>query len=258
MDKAKVKRKAVSTAAVASILLGASFAHAQESKLDQIIDEVDRSNEIAQASQQKIDDIADETSSLFQRYKAVLKTNAGLRAYNAQQRRVISEQEKELAKIEKSISQIDEVKRQITPLMLEMIDNLEEFVEADIPFQTRERMERIDNLRDAMDDPNVSDPERFRVVLEAYKAEVQYGRTINAYEGELDDGRVVNMIRLGRVGYYYQTKDGKETKVWNKNTGSWETVEAAMADNVKDLMKMAQNRLPLDVVTLPLPTPEEK
>jgi hypothetical protein len=257
MDKAKVKRIAVSTAAVASILLGATVATAQDARLKSIVDEVNQANKIAQASQQKIDTVADATAKLFAEYKGVLKTNAGLRAYNAQQNRVIKKQEEEIAKIQNSIGQIDEIKRQITPLMLDMIANLEEFVNADIPFQMTERHERIESLKDVMDDPNVNDPERFRVVLEAYKAEVQYGRTLNAYEDTLDDGRSVDFVRIGRVGFYYQTKDGKETAVWNRDKGAWES-QGEYATAVKQLLKMSRRQVPLDVLVLPVAAPKEK
>ncbi|GHF16925.1 DUF3450 domain-containing protein [Kordiimonas sediminis] len=257
MDKAKVKRIAVSTIAAATIMIGASAANAQDARLKSIVDEVNRSNEIAQASQQKIDGIANETSKLLVEYKGVLKTNAGLRAYNAQQRRVISRQEEEIEKIKVSIGQIDEIKRQITPLMLEMIDNLAEFISQDIPFQTEEREDRIDSLKDVMDDPNVSDPERFRLVLEAYKAEVQYGRTINAYEASLEDGRSVNFVRMGRVGFYYQTKDGNETAAWNTETGAWERLGQEYNAPVKQLLKIARRQAQQDIVVIPIAAPAE-
>ncbi|MCJ9428442.1 DUF3450 domain-containing protein [Kordiimonas marina] len=257
MDKAKVKRIAVSTAAVASILLGATAANAQDARLKSIVDEVNQANKIAQASQKKIDSVADATAKLFAEYKGVLKTNAGLRAYNAQQNRVIKKQEEEIEKIKNSIGRIDEIKRQITPLMLEMIANLDDFVHADIPFQLKEREDRIEKLKEAMDNPNVSDPERFRVVLDAYKAEVSYGRTLNTYEGTIDDGRSVNFVRIGRVGFYYQTKDGKETDVWNRDTKSWERKDE-FATSVKQLIKMARHQVPLNVLVLPIEAPKEK
>lgn len=256
MDKAKVKRIAVSTAAVAAILLGATAANAQEAQVKSIVDEVNAANQIAQASQQKIDGINDATEKLFVDYKGVLKTNAGLRAYNAQQRRVISRQEEEITKLKESIGQIDEIKRQITPLMLDMIEDLNEFIQADIPFLLAEREERIASLREAMDNPNVSDPERFRVVLEAYKAEVQYGRTYFAYEDTLADGRSVNFVRLGRVGFYYQTKDTAETAAWNAETKSWEILGTEFTVPVRQLIRMALRRTQSDLTVLPIPAPQ--
>ncbi|WP_417451605.1 DUF3450 domain-containing protein [Kordiimonas sp.] len=258
MDKAKVKRIAVSTAAVASILLGATLANAQDARLKSIVEEVNQATKIAQESQQRIDKTADATSKLFGDYRTVLKTNAGLEAYNAQQRRVIQKQEEEIEKIKNSIGRIDEIKRQITPLMLDMISNLEEFIKADVPFQREERLDRVASLQDVMDDPNVSDPERFRVVLEAYKAETQYGRSVNAYEATLDDRRSVNFVRVGRVGFYYQTKDGKESAAWDKESGTWKKLDEEFATPVKNMIRMARRQVPFDIVELPIQAPKGK
>lgn len=257
MDIAKVKRIVVSTAAVASILLGASAASAQsDERLKKVVSEVNQANEYAQASQGRVDSIADATAGLFNDYKSVLKTNAGLRAYNAQQRRVIANQEEEIAKINASIGQIDEVKRQMTPLMLEMIDNLEEFINSDIPFQKQERLDRITSLRNVMDDPNVNDPERFRLVLEAYKTEVSYGNKLAAFEDQLDSGKAVNFVRLGRIGFYYQSLDGKDTGAWNNETKSWETLGAEYNTPIKNLLKMARRQTPLNTLVLPVAAPK--
>ncbi len=252
MDKAKVKRIAVTTAAAASILLGATIANAQDERLKSIVDEVNAANKLAVASQQTIDGVADATQRIFGDYRGVLKTNAGLRAYNAQQNRVIVKQLEEIEKIKTSIGQIDEIKRQITPLMLDMIDNLSEFIDNDVPFLMDERRDRIDSLREAMDNPNISDPERFRIVLAAYTAEVQYGRTLVAYEGPLADGRTVNFVRLGRIGFYYQTSDTTETKAWDVASGSWQDLGSEFTTPIRQLIRMAQKRTQSDVTVLPI------
>ena len=252
MDKAKVKRIAVTTAAAASILLGATIANAQDERLKSIVDEVNAANKLAIASQETVDGVADATQRVFGEYRGVLKTNAGLRAYNAQQNRVIVKQLEEIDKIKTSIGQIDEIKRQITPLMLDMIDNLADFIAADIPFLLDERNERIDSLREAMDNPNISDPERFRIVLEAYKAEVTYGGSLFAYDDALADGRTVNFVRLGRVGFYYQTKDTTETAAWNSETNSWDILGSEYTGSIRQLVRMALRRTQQDVSVLPI------
>ena len=253
-----MKRIAVSTAAIASIFLGASAASAQNAGVKSIVEEVNAANLIAQTSQKTIDGVVDATDKLVTEFKGVLKTNAGLRAYNAQQRRVITKQEEEISKIKASIGQIDEIKRQITPLMLDMIADLDEFIDADVPFLLEERKKRVEDLRVTMDSPNVSDPERLRVVLEAYKAEAQYGRSLYAYEAALADGRSVNFVRLGRVGFYYQTKDSSETKAWNVAAGDWEALDAEFTAPVKQLIRQAQKRTQSDLLVLPIAAPKGK
>ena len=253
-----MKHIALSTAVLATFFIAAPSYAQQDQRLKDIVKEVDGSIKLAQESQQRIDSTQTETDKLFTEYKQLLKVNAGLRAYNVQQEKEIERQEEEIAKIQEAIAGIDEVKRQITPLMLDMINDLENFIELDLPFQKEDRIERIATLRDAMEDPNVNDPERFRVILDAYKAEVTYGRTINAYEGELDSGAIVNFVRIGRVGFYYQTKDSKTTAAWNKNSGEWETLDAANATSVRQLIRMANRQVQQDIVVLPILAAEAK
>ena len=71
---------------------------------------------------------------------------------------------------------------------------------------------RVANLKRLMDDADTPLSEKYRRVMEAYQVEVQYGHTIEAYQGELRDpgsSRMVEFLRLGRVGLYYLSLDGK-------------------------------------------------
>ena len=98
-----------------------------------------------------------------------MKVVDGLRVYNQQQRRLISNQEKELAELEESIDQVTVIERQIGPLIERMIENLEKFVDLDIPFLMDERLERLDFLRNTLDRADVSVAEKFSQVLQAYQ-----------------------------------------------------------------------------------------
>ena len=72
------------------------------------------------------------------------------------------------------------------PLMLRMIDGLDQFVQLDVPFLLEERTTRVARLRDLMERSDVSVSEKFRNVFEAYQVENDYGRTIEAYKASLD------------------------------------------------------------------------
>lgn len=251
MDMATVKKLAISTAAAASLLMAGVSASAQDdARIKQVVKEVTASKAVAKATQSQIEKIDNSTLSLLSKYKTTLKSIEGLNAFNAQQLRTIKIQEAEIAKLEESISKVNEVKIQIPGLMEEMITNLETFVLNDIPFEIDARKERIESLKKTLVDPNFADPERFRVILEAYKNEASYGNTINAWAGDLKDGRNVIFIRIGRLGYYYQTKDQSETKVYNN--GSWDDVSAEQAAQVRNLRKMALKQSPVNVVALPI------
>lgn len=253
-----MKRIAVTTLAVASMIIGASALNAQDERLDKLVKEVKVTNVLAKASQTKIDAMADQTSDLFGKYKRVLKTNDGLKAYNNQLNKAIIKQREEVIKINDAISGIAKIKRQITPLMLDMVESLKQFVENDIPFEKEKRMERLANLQNAIDDPQVAESEKFRVTLQEYQNEVGYGRSVYAWEGTLDDDRSVNFVRIGRVGYYYQTQDRSETAAWDVKNGDWVVLSDDNTRPINRLIKMANKLIPFDLAIVPIAAPEGK
>ena len=93
-------------------------------------------NAQARQSQAKIDALTDETRQLLGEYKTVLKEIEGLRVYNRQLDKQIANQQAEMAQLAASIDEVTVIERQITPLMMRMIDGLEQFVDLDLPFLT--------------------------------------------------------------------------------------------------------------------------
>ena len=92
--------------------------------------------------------------------------------------------------------------RDLTPLLLQMIDSLERFVGLDLPFLTQERGERVAALKRLMTDPSVSSAERFRRVVEAYLIEGDYGRVFGAERQTLSvDGAEVLVVDHLRAGW---------------------------------------------------------
>ena len=258
MDKAKVRKMAVSAAVVASMVFGAQLASAQQDKrIKDVVEEVNKSTQIAKNSQQQIDTIADATDKLFSEYKQLLKVNAGLEAYNTIKQRTVDRQNVIINDLEASIGRVDEIKRQITGIMLRMIVDLENFIKEDAPFQREARLERIANLREVLDSPLYNDPEKFRVIMQTYNTEVSFGRSINTYEGLNDAGQTVNFVRLGRVGFYFQDLEGKNSSVYNRATKSWDPLPASRNTSIRQLIRMAKKTVQFDLTILPIPAPAQ-
>ena len=70
--------------------------------------------------------------------------------------------------------------RLIVPLMFSMIGALEQFISLDLPFHTRERVDRVRRLRDNMAASEITISEKYRQIMDAYLVETDFGRTVEA------------------------------------------------------------------------------
>jgi len=216
--------------------------------------------EVAQASQQRIDKMVDETEDLETQYKQVTKELDGLKVYNDYLERQIADQIQELEELHRSIDQVSSMERQIMPLMIRMLDALGRFVELDVPFLSRERADRVARLRGIMERADVSSAEKFRRITEAFQIEIDYGRTIETYKDSLEiDGATleVNVLRLGRIGLYYQTADASVTGMWDVKAGQWTPLkDGASRNQVRQGLRIAEKQIAPDLLLLPVPSPE--
>lgn len=209
------------------------------------------------ASQQRVDGLGEQKRTLAEEYRTTLREIEGLEAYNRQLERQLALQREEVAILDNSIAQATTVDRQILPLMLRMVDGLEQFVDLDIPFLPGERTDRIGFVKEAIDRVDVTVAEKFRQVLEAYQIELEYGRTIEAYTGTVDvDSQKleVDFLRVGRIGLYYQTLDGTRSGRWNAQSKSWEPLPASDRNPVREAIRVARKLTAPNLLTLPLPT----
>jgi hypothetical protein len=212
-------------------------------------------NQGALRSQSKIDALTEETRKLLSEYKTVLKEIEGLRIYNRQLEKQIANQEREMADLSASIDKVTVIERQITPLMLRMIDGLEQFVDLDMPFLLKERTARVDRLREMMDRADVAVSEKFSQVLRAYQIENEYGRTMETYGDTIEIAgteRKVDILKIGRVTLVYQTPDGSETGMYNKNTGAYEAVGDEYQASVRQGIRMARQQATQDMFSIPV------
>ena len=172
----------------------------------------------------------------------------------------ISNQERRIADIDDSIANVTIVQRQMTPLVIRMIDGLEQFVELDAPFHIGERRQRVAFLRANLDRSDVTIAEKFRQVLEAYKIENEYGRKIDAYKGSVEiDGveRDVNFFRVGRVALLYQTTDTEVSGAWDQASRSWVQLDSGEYRNaIMKGLRIARKEASIDLLKLPIPAPE--
>ena len=211
-------------------------------------------------AQERINDLDDQTASLESEYKAVLQQLDTLRVYNNQLRDLIAAQDAEITVTQRDIDRVTTIDREVVPLMLRMVEGLDQFVELDVPFLIEERRQRIQNLQSLMLRADASPAEKFRRVLEAYQIENEYGRTIEGSRGVVNtpDGRqiTVDFLRVGRVALYYKTLDDAQIARWSKAGGQWEQIDTSFVTPVKQALSIAREQAAPDLLLLPIDAPE--
>lgn len=215
--------------------------------------EVGRENQqLSAQSQDKIDKTERQTDKIVNEWKAVSKQVEGLKLYNEQKRIQIQAQLDLMDKLDDQLVQVVVMQRQIPPLAQKMLDSLESFISLDTPFRMEERQNRIDLVRSSLSKPKVTASEQVRQVLEAYNIEAEYGRKIDTYESTLSDGTVVNILVIGRIGMFYQTKDEQSSGRWNNETNQWDELPGSYRKPIRDGIRMAKKLAPTDMLMMPV------
>ena len=191
-----------------------------------------------------------------ERYARAVTDVASLERFNQLQEEQVRSQEEEMASIQRQLVEIDTTNREVLPLMQRMVDTLARFIELDVPFRIEERTATVNNLKSVMERADVSVAEKYRLILEAYQSELDYGRTIEAYEGKGPDGRTVEFARLGRVTLLYRTLDGTEAGYWDANAKDW-VRDPSYHDAVEEAIRRGNEDGAPELLTVPVPAPQE-
>ena len=260
MKRCKFSSRQITTATLAaSVIAFAGGVFAQSVTVDQVLQADQRRLNLAQESQERINQVVEGARSLTDQYRAVNKEIDGLKVYNRLMTAQTNGQNATLEDISISMDQVDVINRQIFPLMERMIDGLEQSIALDIPFLMEERTNRVASLKETMERSDVSVAEKFRKVMEAYQIENDYGSSNDYYTQSLEiDGstREYNMLRIGRIGLYFQSDDTSVTGWWNAELGAYEELGNEHRNEVRKGIRVARQLIAPELILLPIPAPE--
>jgi hypothetical protein len=224
----------------------------------EVIEEQQDITRAASASQERIEEMDDEALELWSAYRSELRRLEDLEAYNRNLETMLASQQREQAALEREIEEIELVRRDILPLMLEMVEVLEEFVALDTPFLPEERQRRLDAMNELMGQSDVAIDEKYRRLMEAYLVEAEYGQSIEAYEGQIELGDrelMVDFLRIGRAALFFRSLDGTEVGIWDPRNERWVALPERSLEPVDRAMRVARRQAPPDLLKLPVWTP---
>lgn len=254
-----IKRSKIAAALVGTMALAGSAAVAANVDLSRLQAEQTETHNRSVQSQERIDSLFDQSRELLADYREVVSQYESLRVYNDHVQRLVDDQQSQLDSLQRQIDGIEETRQGVVPLMYRMIDSLDEFVRLDIPVRSENRMNRVERLRGLMTRSNVTDSEKFRQIMEAYQAEMDYGVALNAYQGDLEvDGETVavDFFHLGRVAFLAQSLDQRNGWRWDNDAREWVDLDSSYMSPLTQAIRMARNQTQVDVIRLPVSAPE--
>ncbi len=241
------------------LIWGGFYSNAKETT-HSVVQEQVTNDQLAAQSQEIISKIAKESLDLANEYRSALEDINNVRIYNEQLRIRIESQKKEKVSLRKQIHDVENMDTEIVPLMLEMLDALEKFVQLDIPFEKIDREKTLKDLQAMMDRADVTNAEKYRRILEAYQIESEYGRTIGAYRALQNiEGKdlTVDFLRLGRLSLIYQTLDKNKSAYWSQAQKSWVKIPSKYNRAISLGIKVARNQTAPNFVTAWVSAPTE-
>lgn len=258
MKKQRIKTVALSAVISAGALL-AGAAQADQS-LNSILSVGQQKVDAARASQVRINKLQDQASDLIAKFKTVNKQIDGLRVYNTQMEKQLGAQRAALAELDDAIANVTVIQREIPPLIIRMLDSMEQFIKLDTPYKRELRLERVASQRANLDSAKITVAEKFRQVVELYNIEAEYARKVDSYPDTITvDGQDldVQILAIGRVALTFQNADRTVTGAWDREKNSWVVLPAdEYAAAVNNGIRMAQKKASNGILTLPVHAPE--
>jgi uncharacterized protein (DUF3084 family) len=207
----------------------------------------------AKTSQRRIDQLSDATHSLLEQYRAQLWKAQQLQLYVRQLNATVKEQEHRKEVLDEQLERLERTRQELVPMLVRMVDGLEQFIALDLPFLPDERKQRVERLRKVLADPEIAVSEQYRRVFEAYQVEAAYGRNLEAWRGPLDaSAQIVDYLRIGRMAWYYLSLDGKAAWQWDVGRGLWDPVPSNHVGAIRKGLRVASEQATPELLALPL------
>lgn len=235
--------------------LAVALAVPAQAQLKSALDTGEQATRRAEQVQSQINQLDDERSDMVREYRTLLQRRDAAVLFARQQEKVVESQRREIESLTDQLTRVDDITAQTIPMMLDMIADLKAFVAADLPFKREFRQDRLNALDAAMEDPQVSTAERYRLIIEAYQAEMEYGSTIDTWQAEQEVGdgtQTVDMFQYGRTALVWITTDDRTGARWDRDQGAWVPLESGMIPHVREAIRVADGKKQQEVLFGPV------
>ncbi|WP_231566358.1 DUF3450 domain-containing protein [Litchfieldella xinjiangensis] len=219
-----------------------------------LLEETQQAQQRQAELQARIDAADEETRKRLETLRQARREARQLEAYNAELEPLVERQAETLARRERAIETLEYTRDALPPLMRSLVSRLERFVDQDLPFLHAERLSRVESLEAMLSDSQLSTSDKLDRVLSAWRAELDYGQEMDAWSGRLDTDTPldVDFLRIGRVGYYYLTPDGRRGGVWKSGASEWQSLDDDALKELRKGIRIARDQRAPELLALPV------
>ncbi|GGX81213.1 DUF3450 domain-containing protein [Litchfieldella qijiaojingensis] len=221
---------------------------------DELLDESQRAQKAQAELQARIDAADEATRQRLEELREARQETRRLDAYNDELEPLVERQAETIATRERALDTLAETRDVLPVVMRELVERLERFVESDLPFLRDERLARVADLETMLSDSELSQADKLDRILLAWRTELDYGREMDAWSGRLE-GEVpleVDFLRIGRVGLYYLTPDGRHGGVWKVAYGEWRPLDGEALSELRKGLRIARDQRAPELLSLPV------
>ncbi len=217
-------------------------------------------------------------------YKQLLRQKMDAQIRLEQNRLFVAQQNLRIKELNNQLGRVAGLKKAITPMVEKMVSNIDTQINSDFPFNMDERIPRLQTVKGALKDPNASIVDKYRKALNIYKAEVNYGMSLETKKGnhpinpradklEGDDryekdenGNVIydkktgqptliydgKYLRYGRLAYVYMDNDGVSALRYDLDKREWVEVPKSEVTAIRRAVRVASGEAAPVVVAAPI------
>ncbi|MBE0506815.1 MAG: DUF3450 domain-containing protein [Marinospirillum sp.] len=210
--------------------------------------------------QQQIQQLDVQRQADFQEWRQLRRQTLLLEAHNERQADWNRRLQEQITSLEEQLISLDATREALEPLLQQMVERLEAFIQHDLPFRQDERLFRVRELKNLLQRVDVSHAEKFRHLLSAWHIEVEQGRSLEISREFIhlqpnDEPERLTLLRMGRIGLYYLSEDQQRAGYWSATDQAWLPLgRSARQEVIKGLGLAEQRGLP-EFLTLPLSVP---
>ncbi len=211
--------------------------------------------ELQQHSQQELDAWEREKAELLHQYEALLRRQATAEEHNTGLEQELEVLTQKIQRSRQAVLQARELEQEMEPFLRQSVQLLDAVMQQSLPFNLVERHARLQQLQQDLLTGEISVAQQFRHLMQALKAEYDYGHSVEVQRAELEiEGEqvVMTQVRIGTLALFALSLDQQRCAAYTVTAQRWVWIDSRWCDELGRAVAMGNKQRPVDLLTLPL------